>query len=217
MTSEPATASTGDPRGRTGVTALARRAVRFEAGSWRSLARWLLRRPDLAPGDTPFPYRGPLLAPMLVMTGLSVLEVVALDLLLPWPGLRLVLLVVGVWGTIMMLGMLAAVTVHPHAAGPSGLRIRHGTSLDVHIGWDTVAGVRHVRRSRPGSRSVQTDDGRLFVLVGGQTTVEIELARPVIVALPGDRSAEVTTVCLYADDSRGLVSAVRASLRSSEP
>ncbi|MCW3064686.1 MAG: hypothetical protein JWN32_1858 [Solirubrobacterales bacterium] len=29
--------------------------------------------------------------------------------------------------------MLAAVTVHPHVLGPSGLRIRHGTSLDVHI------------------------------------------------------------------------------------
>jgi hypothetical protein len=106
--------------------------------------------------------------------------------------------------------MLAAVTVHPHVLGPSGLRIRHGTSLDVHIPWDAVIGVRHVRRSRDGSRSVQADGTTLHVLVSKQTTVEIRVARPVTVALPRDRTAEITVVCLYADDSAGLVAAVRA-------
>jgi hypothetical protein len=47
--------------------AVVRRAVQFEVGMWRSLARWLLRRPDVAPGDTAFAYRGPLVAPMVVM------------------------------------------------------------------------------------------------------------------------------------------------------
>jgi hypothetical protein len=39
---------------------------------------------------------------------------------------------------------------------------------------------------------------------------EIRIARPVAVALPRDRTAEITTVRRYADDSAGLVAAVRA-------
>jgi hypothetical protein len=68
----------------------------------------------------------------------------------------------------------------------------------------------HSRRSRPGSRFVQTDGGHLYVLVAGQTTVERKPAGPLTVALPRDRCAEITSLWLYADGPRALVSAVRA-------
>ncbi|MCU1660595.1 MAG: hypothetical protein JWR58_660 [Pseudonocardia sp.] len=58
---------------------------------------------------------------------------------------------------------------------------------------------------------MQTDGATLHVLVSKQTTVEIRIARPITVALPRDRTAEITTVRLYADDSAGLVAVVRAS------
>ena len=57
---------------------------------------------------------------------------------------------------------------------------------------------------------MQTDGATLHVLVSKQTTVEIRIARPITVALPRDRTAEITTVRLYADDSAGLVAVVRA-------
>lgn len=194
------------------VPPVVRRAVRFEVGTWRSLARWLLRRPDVPAGGTPFAYRSTLVAPMVVMIVVSLIEVVAVDLLLPWPSVRMVLLVVGVWGTALVLGMLAAVTVHPHVVGPSGLRVRHGLSLDVHVPWDAVAGVRRVRRSRDG-RTVQLDGRALHVVVSGQTTVEVTFTRPVTVTLPRDRTAEITELHLHADDAAGMVAAARVATR----
>ncbi|WP_219416802.1 hypothetical protein [Pseudonocardia nigra] len=189
--------------------ALVRRAARYEAATWRSLARWLLRRPDVGPADTGFAYRGPQVAPMLVMLAVSMIDVVAVDLLVPWPWLRPVLLVIGVWGTLEVLGMLAAITIHPHVVGAAGLRIRNGVSLDVHIPWDAVAGVRRVRRTRDG-RGVQLDGSTLHVVVADQTTVEVTLARPLPVTLPRNRTAEITEVRLHADDAAGFVAAARA-------
>jgi hypothetical protein len=209
-----ATASSGAGRlGRTPavVGESARRAARFEAGMWRSLARWLVRRPHVPPEGTAFAYRGPLVALILVFFMVSLLDVVALDLLVPWPWtwLRFTVLILGVWGTVWMLGMLAAVTVHPHVAGPSGLRVRHGTSLDVHIPWDAVTGARQLFCSRDG-RTVQLDGDTLYVLVAKQSTVEITLARPVPVTLPRDHTAEITRLRLHADDAAALVATVRS-------
>jgi hypothetical protein len=185
------------------------RAVRFELSMWRSLARWVARRPDVAPGATPFAYRGPVLAPILVFIVLSVVEVVAVDLILaPWPAPRRALLVLGIWGTLLMLGMLAAITVHPHVVGESGLRVRYSTSLDVHIPWDAIAGVKRTRRSRDG-RTVQLDGGTLHVAISGQTTVDVALARPVPVTVRGN-TAQITQLRLHADDAAGLVAAIRA-------
>jgi hypothetical protein len=46
--------------------------------------------------------------------------------------------------------------------------------------------------------------------VSGQTTVEVALRRPVVVTLPGGRSAAITEVRFHADDAAGLVAAARA-------
>lgn len=193
------------------VVATARRAVRFELGMWRSIFRWLARRPHIPAEHAAFAYRGPTVAPIVVFLGVSLIEVVAVDLLVPWPWewLRLVLLALGIWGTAFMLGMIAALTVCPHVVGPAGLWVRYGTSLDVHLPWDAIAGARQVRRTRDG-RKIQLDGEMLHVVVASQTTVEITLNRPVVVTLPRDRTAEITAVRLYADDGAAMVTAIRA-------
>ena len=70
----------------TPLPVLARRAAEFEAAGWRSLARWVMRRPDTRPGDVAFAYHGPMLAPIVVILVLSVIEVVALDRSCPGRG-----------------------------------------------------------------------------------------------------------------------------------
>lgn len=186
-------------------------AARYEAGTWRSLARWVSRRPDVPPGATPFAYRSPLLPPIIVILAVSVVEVVVLDLVVPWPALRIALLVIGIWGVAQGLGMLASVTSYPHVVAPSGLRVRYGTSLDVHVPWDAVAAARRQIGSR-GGRSIQVDGDTLYALVGGQFTVVVTLARPIAVTLSGGRRAEVTALRFHADDP-DLVTTIRDHLK----
>ncbi|GAA4694375.1 hypothetical protein GCM10023215_34970 [Pseudonocardia yuanmonensis] len=194
------------------TTDLLRRAVRAELDGWVSLARWTGRRPDVEDGGRAFAYRGPMMPPLIVFTVLSALEVVAVDVIVPWSEaftwLRVLLLVTGVWGLFFAVGILAGVTVHPHVVGPGGLRVRAGRAVDVRVPWPAVARVRQVRRTRDG-RSVQVDDGVLHLPVGNQTTVEMLLGEPVTVRLPRRGAVTLTAVHLHADDAAGLVAAVR--------
>ena len=193
------------------MRALVIRALRHEISTWCSLGRWVARRPDVGPGGTPFAYRGPIVAPIVVLTVVSVIEVVAVDMVLaPWPVPRRILLVLGIWGALFMLGLLASVTVRPHVVAPSGLRIRHGASLDVHVPWDAVASAGRLRRSGDG-RTVQLVGDALHVLVSGQTTGVVTLHRPVPATIRGTR-AEVTELRFHADDAAGMVAAIRARM-----
>ncbi len=195
------------------MTGLLRRAARFEAGTWRALARWGARRPDVPPGSTPFGYHQQLVAPGLVLAVLSAVELVAVDVLVPWPWtwLRVAVLAVGVWGFFLTLGMAAAAVVHPHPVTGEGLRVRAGTGLDLTVPWDAVGGVRRMRRAHAGVRAARVDGGVLSAGVGDATTVAVALTRPLTAHLPRG-AVPVTAVHLHADDAAGLVAAVRSRI-----
>lgn len=184
----------------------------MERDGWVSLGRWVRRRPDVEPGTRAFGYHGATLPLMIVFTVVSVLEVVAVDVMVPWSPawqwLRITLLVVGVWGVTFALGMVAGVLVHPHTVGPDGIRLRGGRSLDIRLPAASVARVRAVRRTRDGA-SVQVEDGVLHLPAASQTTVEITLTAPRTLTLPRLGEVTVHAIHLYADDAAGFASAGR--------
>jgi hypothetical protein len=183
--------------------------VEFHSCLCRCGVQWLLgRRPDAGSQDREFPHRGPVLAMVLVMLGVSVVEVVLIELIVPWPPVRAVLLVVGVWGAGLVLGTLAVMVVRPHLIGPAGVRVRYGPAWEALLPWDAVATVRAVHRARDHD-GVDRDGEVLRVVVGATTTVEIGLSRPLAVRLPRGEEADVTRVVLFADDPRGFVAAAR--------
>lgn len=194
------------------VLRLLRWAVRAEIDTWVSLARWLGRRPDVPADGQAFPYRGPMLLPVLTFVVLSVGEVVLIDTAIPWSPawawLRFSLLASGLWGVLFGLGLLAGLTAHPHVVGPAELRIRSGRSLDVRLPRAAVSAVRAARRVRDG-RSVQVHDGVLALPAGNQTTVEITLDPPVQAYVRGHGVVPLRAVHLHADDAAGFARAAR--------
>ena len=199
------------------VGAIARRLLMAELRSYGALADWVLRRPDVPPGALGFRYVGAVLPVLWAFIVVSTLEVVIVHVVVPWPTVRLVLDVLGVWGVLWMLGLTASLTVKPHLLDDAGMRIRNGVATDVTVPWDAVAGATVRRRAREKSRPVQLDrDGDtsvLNVVVASQTTVDVPLRRSLVVALPSGPET-VTAIRLHADDAQGLVSAVRARLRA---
>jgi hypothetical protein len=85
----------------------------------------------------------------------SAIEIPAAHLLLPWRTARSVMLGIGVYALLWMVGMVASLRVHPHVVGDRGLRLRRGITLDVTIPWEVVAAVETRTRSLPSSRGVQ--------------------------------------------------------------
>ncbi|WBC13838.1 PH domain-containing protein [Micromonospora sp. WMMA1998] len=207
------------------VLRLARRVVAYEWGMWRSLTRWVLRRPyPVAPGAETYAYVGGVQAILLAFIVLSTIEIPVLDVILrhtvDQPTVRHAAIGLGVWGVLWMVGLLASLRIHPHVVDDAGLRVRNGVSIDVTIPWTAVAEVSFRRRSLPSSRAVQYDADDPAVLnlgVGSQTAIDVVLREPLSVPLPKGPSAPVREIRLYADDPGALVERARRHLPATDP
>ena len=191
-------------------------AVRFEVALYVALTRWLLRRPDVPAGATPWGYAR-LVTPVLWLWIFgSATEVVVVHVITPWTGVRLTLLVIGIWGLVWMLGLLASYRVYPHLADATGLRVRLGKHADVLVPWTAITSAAAVDRDLPSTlRTFQPRETAagvdLQVGVSGRCNVTIRLSEPVTVEVKGE-PLDVTAVTVHADEPRALVAAVRSRL-----
>jgi len=187
---------------------------------WRSLGRWVSRRgPRVDPGEEAFGYAGAVSSFIYAMLAISLIEIPAVHFLLPWRTARLILLPIGVFGLVSLLGMVAALKVNPHTLGPAGLRLRHGTGFALPlVAWRDIVAIR-TRLHCPSGRGVHIEnlDGRdvLAVEVGSQTNVEATLRRATPVSLRrGTRDVEALR--FWADDATALVERAREHLADSK-
>ena len=194
-------------------------ALRLELTLYLALGRWVLRRPDVPAGTTPIGYSR-LMAPMLWLWIFgSATEVVVLDLVLSrwWTPLRIPLLVVGVWGLVWMLGLMAAYRTGPHLLGRTSLQVRDGMHARVEVPLALVAQVRPTDHELPGllrSVHVRGEDEEAILLVGvsSRTNLELVLAGPTELPTPSG-PVTVSRVGLWVDEPRE----VEQSLRRSTP
>ncbi|MFI7176935.1 MULTISPECIES: hypothetical protein [Streptomyces] len=188
-----------------------RRLVLHELRATAALGRWVVRRRHgVRPGDLAAPYTGPQTAMMYGMLFVSVIETVGLAVLIPWPAVHRVVLVLDVYGILLVLALHAACVTRPHVVRPDGsLRIRYGALFDLVVPADAVASARVDRRYPEGRLVTLSEDGVLDLVVGSQTTVTLELNRPLAFTRPLGATGEARTVRFHADDPRTLVTALR--------
>ncbi|WP_328401263.1 hypothetical protein OHS70_26595 [Streptomyces sp. NBC_00390] len=197
--------------------ALARLLV-HELRAMHSLALWLVRRRHGVPaGAHPAAYTGPQTALMWGMIFVSVVETIALAVLVPWPLVHAVTLVIDVYGVLLLVAMHAACVTRPHVVGADGsLRIRYGALFDLRIAADEIARVRVERRYPDGRLVTVREDGSLDLIVAGHTTVSVELTAPVGFVRPLGSRGSAHTVRFHADDPQALVAAVRSAAERRE-
>jgi len=198
------------------LASLPRRALVYEVGVWRSLYRWIFRRPPPDGDAQPFGYSSLLTPILLAFIAVSTIEIPVVHLLLPWETVRRAFLGLGVWGVIWMIGLLASLRIHPHLVAAAGLRLRYSFTVDVAVPWDAIAEIRSRRRSLPSGRTVQLerDDGgtTLHLAISSTTNVELVLRQPTVVSLPNGRREEITRLHFYADQPTELVKRAREHL-----
>jgi hypothetical protein len=182
--------------------------LRSEVGMAQSLW-WAVRRRRLVrPGETPIPYTDRIGVMLWTTVGLSVLEVGAAHLLVPWPAVRWVLLGVGAYGLLWLVAFAFSVKQRPHTLGRDALTLRFGYFREVVV---PVAGITAVtaRVELGHKRNLASLDGRLSLSVMGETSVEVRLHPGTTVTLDG-RPRDAERVVFFADDPRAVVRQLRA-------
>jgi len=202
---------------RRSVFSLARRAVLLELRLYRSLFRWVTRRPVAPrPDMQAIGYSQTVTPVMSLWIFASAAEMVVVHLIVPWPTVRIILLIISAWGLIWMIGFLVSLKVYPHLLDSSTLRIRHGATVDISIPWDSIASVVAQRRDLPSSiRTLQTREtprgSDLQVGVSGEVNVHARLTHPMTV--PTSRGAErITELSFWVDDPHAFVARAREHL-----
>lgn len=193
------------------VPVTVRRLVLHELRALASLGRWVRRGTHgVRPGDLAATYTGPQTATMYGLLFVMVIETVGLAFLIPWPVVHRVILALDLYGVVLVLALHAACVTRPHVVHPDGsLRIRYGALFDLAVPQDAVASVRVDRRYPEGRLITLSEDGVLDLIVGSQTSVTLELNRPLPFTRPLGATEKAHTIRFHADDPRALVSALR--------
>ncbi|MDT0402713.1 hypothetical protein [Streptomyces edwardsiae] len=169
-----------------------------------SLWLWVARRRHGVGGGTAFGYARGEAAMMYGLAFVCVVETVALSVLLAdWPAVHAVVLVLDVYTVVFVVALHAASVVRPHVVGDGVLRVRRAVHVDLRIPVERIASVRRELRM-----THEAAEGELDLTVGSQTTVTVELDRPVTHVTFLGRPREIRVVRLHADDADGLVRAL---------
>lgn len=196
------------------VVRLAAWVVVLEVRLYRALALWLLRRrPGQAEGVSAVGYArlgSPVIALWIFA---SATEVVVLHLVVPWHPVRLLLDVVGIWGLVWMLGLMASFRVYPHLVSGETLRLRNGVFADLPVPWSAVATVHTREQEWPSTiRSFQwSDDDQLAIAMSGRTNVVATMLGPTTLLVDGEPRT-TSSVAFWVDEPRDFAREHRALL-----
>ena len=202
------------------VGGFAKRALLLELSIYASIGRFIARRPAIQRGAAGFSYHKPVLTVLIIFIVLSAVEIPIVDLIVHrWPVVRVLFLILGIWGVTWMLGFLCAYLMKPHTVGPDGIRVRQGLEIDLAFTWDDIASVaRNKRVDEPKSPKFdETDASRILVFrMQDETDIEIELERTTVVRLPGGGAKggeqAITGLRIWVDDPRAFMDEVRKHL-----
>jgi hypothetical protein len=192
---------------------LLRKAVVYEIGMWRSLFRMIARRPAVAPGGHGFGYASAILPILWAFIVLSAIEIPVFHLLIPWPTVQIIGLILGAYGLLWMIGLLASLKVYPHVVEESGLRVRYSSTIDIPIPWSDIVEIRRKSRTLEKGRTAQveeTADGRvLSIAISNQTDIELDLREPRVIQLFRGPTEPVNELRFFVDDQKAFLAQVR--------
>lgn len=192
---------------RAALPPVAARLLVMEARTSASLVRWALRR-RRTPEDAVAGTYGRQMRPLLIaLLPVSIVEMVVIELLVPWTAVRVALLVASAYFCFWLIGLVASMWARPHWVAPGRLVLNCMTFATLTVPLTTVTKARSVRVSGM-KHSVAVEDEDVTVSVMGSANVEVEFATPV--AVTGDRQCTARRVRFYADRPQDVIRAIEA-------
>ncbi|MFD5867711.1 hypothetical protein ACFWGD_03715 [Corynebacterium sp. NPDC060344] len=190
---------------------------RHEIRVWADLIRLLRRQRVVPPRRIPIPAVEGLWGIPGMMTVATIVELIAIELLLPWPEVRVVLALVSIYSLLILWSFIGQRVVYPHSVGPE-LILRHGRTIIARIDAAAVGEVLVVRDYAAEQHAV---GGGVLTLSNGQGTnvrvalhagaVPVETRPPTWIPWKKKPMETITEVALWADDPIEAVAAIRTA------
>jgi hypothetical protein len=193
------------------------RIISLEPLVFVCLWRWIRGRRPTGPDAFPYARRSPLGALTIVVLLTAPVEILMIELLLPWDWLRWLLLLGSLYATVWLAGLYASLQVLPHQAVEAGLLVRYGLFNRALVPWDALARITPQRGTPPkAGDGLQVDaaGNRAWLAVGGRTDLLLELGEPLAIERLRGATPPVLALHIAADDPDALARAVMDRLEA---
>ncbi|MDX8048069.1 hypothetical protein SK571_01625 [Lentzea sp. BCCO 10_0798] len=137
------------------------------------------------------------------------LEILLVELIVPWFWLRAVLLVFGVLGALLLGWQIWMLSKFEHSVDDEYLWLRYAREFEYRIPLAAIENVTQGTTSRTLHRTRSVVDGTLVLEISGSTNVSLRLSEPQEIDLGRRGAHEVTKVEFWTDDPGGMVRALR--------
>lgn len=195
----------------------AARFVVMELRLWGALSAWIRRRP-YTPDDFPYHARSQMGLLMGVLILVTPAEIAILEILIPWPWLRVVALVLALYALLWILMLFASLRSMPHRLEPYGLRLHHGVLAGGIVPYDRIAEAQVALRKAPKSGDgLQIDQERAFLAIDGETNLVLRLTEPIQLDKVFGAAHPVREIHFVADEPKRLMERLLPRLTSQEP
>lgn len=191
------------------------RVIALEPRVWLSIFVWLFRRPR--PDATTFPYAADsILGFFLLAVGFSApIELLLVEALVPWSGVRLVLVLLEIYTFVWLLGYWASLAVLPHRLERACLMLHFGLLFDAPIPYANIATV--AQEQRPSANGCEgyhlaAERQELALVIGGATNVVLTLHTPHVFMGLLRPMPPVQTILLKVDEPERFMRAVTARM-----
>ena len=160
-------------------------------------------------GDRTFSYSAQVKPFLWVFIVVTPLEILLVELIVPWFWLRATLLVFGVLSALLLGWQIWMLTRFKHSVDDEYLRLRYAREFEYRIPLAAIENVTQGTTSRTLHRTRSVVDGTLVLEISGSTNVSLRLSEPREVDLGRRGAHEVTKVEFWTDDPGGMVRALR--------
>jgi hypothetical protein len=187
--------------------------IKMEAQLWASLYAWVRRRP-YGPDDFPYHARSPMALWMGVVVLTTPIEIAVLELLIPWPWLKITTLVLALYALLWLIMLFASLRSMPHRLEPRGLRLRYGVLTDVFIPYDLISEAQVAMAKAPKvGDGLQLDGESAFLAINGEANLVLRLKEPLSLDRALGKTPPVREVHFCTDEPKRMIERLVSRLK----
>jgi hypothetical protein len=145
------------------------------------------------------------------------LEIAIIDLVIPWPWLRITALVLALYALLWLIMLFSSFRSLPHRMKPEGLELRYGALSGAFIPYERIAEA-HVMMAHPpkSGDGLQVVESKAYLAVGGETNLVIRLKDPMSLDKILGQTDPVSEIHFATDEPKRMIERLVARLKPQE-
>lgn len=184
--------------------------AKHELDMWRIISFLVRRKKNVPDGAVTFRYGSEQRAVFIALFIVSIVEIVVVEVIVPWNTVRMIVIVLSIYGAIWLVLFFLSFRINPHYLDDSHLVLRVGLLAEIRIELKNIASISAMHRTWE-NKFLSLSDGNAVIKHGSDTNIQIQLCEP-ISGVGDTASCFSNSVYCAVDDPKMFTSTVKTRI-----